>query len=253
MAALDHDHVGRLRSRVMPPHNPYLTHYLQQRDHQREHSTLLDNRPHEVCLRCLIDTAPHGEAVKHSDGVSDVPHDVKRRYAWAIPNQAALDVIADWSPNGVVEIGAGAGYWTGLLREHGVDVVAYDPGPPSRGETSWHVGHEWSHVEQADHRAVTAHPDRTLLLVWPSYSEEWTETVVERYDGDTVVYVGEPPGGCTGTSRMHLLLGSGSCCCFDEPCTCPQDEARFRVVDDVDIPQWMGLHDRLTVHQRLTQ
>ncbi|WP_406689410.1 hypothetical protein REH65_25395 [Saccharopolyspora sp. ID03-671] len=29
-------------------------------------------------------------------------------------------------------------------------------------------GYAWSHVDAGDHHAVAQHPDRTLLLVWPS-------------------------------------------------------------------------------------
>src|ERR1019366_9271626 len=38
-------------------------------------------------------------------------------YAYAIPNDAALDRLASLGP--IVEVGAGAGYWAHLLRERG--------------------------------------------------------------------------------------------------------------------------------------
>lgn len=233
--------------------NPYLDHYRQQRAHQREHGPSLptvsglrrDERPHEVCIGCLADPG---------FSVEGEPHAVKQRFAWAIPSDAAVEVIARYSPGGVVEIGAGGGYWARLLRARGVDVVAYDPEPP--GEASdWHSGYAWSDVEHGDHRVVAKHPDRTLLLVWPSYSQGWTDAVVELYAGDTVVYVGEPPGGCTGTDRMHQLLGGEtSCWCFVGPCECPPTvPAQFREVERVGIPQWWGLNDYLSVHQRLSR
>lgn len=225
--------------------NPYLDHYREQLEHQREHmgQMLVDHRPQEFCIRCVLDS-----------GQDAVPHAVKQRFAWAVPNEEALDAVARYSPSGVVEIGAGAGYWARLLRARGVDVVAFDPEPP--GEASdWHSGYAWSEVQHGDHTVVAKHPDRTLLLVWPSYSQGWTDAVVELYAGDTVVYVGEPPGGCTGTDRMHQLLGGEtSCWCFEDPCDCPPTvPARFREVERVGIPQWWGLNDYLSVHRRLSR
>lgn len=226
--------------------NPYLDHYRDALAHQREHMPrlLLDSRPHEFCVECLLD--PEREPQDWQ------PHDVKTRFAWAVPNDAALEAIARHSPNGVVEIGAGAGYWARLLRQRGVDVIAYDPQPPGT-ESEWHVGYAWSDVERADHRVVTKHPDRTLLMVWPSLGAGWTDEAVELFEGDTVAYVGESRGGCTGTRVMHELLGNGDpeCWCLGE-CTCsPVIPALFQALEEVTIPQWWAWNDRLSIHQRL--
>ena len=213
--------------------NPYLDHYREALAHQQAHNSryLWENQPHDSCFECL-------KAGQHDLGW----HGIKRRYAWAIPNDAALRTIADHAP--VVEIGAGGGYWAGLLRARSVDVLAYDidpdGGPDPDGHPGWHDGRRWSQVLPGDHTAVQQHPDRTLLLIWPSYNEPWTDQVLDLYTGDTVIYVGEGPGGCTGTDRMHDLLGQTG-----------EGDARFAEVAEVDIPQWAGLHDRLTVHQRI--
>jgi hypothetical protein len=106
-------------------------------------------------------------------------------------------------------------------------------------------------VLKGDHTCVIGHPDRTLLLVWPMM-QEWADQVLDLYAGDTVVYVGEGSGGCTGTDRMHAILGEERYCWHDDgPCACPQDPARFEQVEDVEIPQWAGVHDRLSVYRRL--
>jgi len=224
--------------------NEYLDHYLAELRHQTEHGNLparFYSQPDETCFNCLMDPAMSNDAARYA-----VHHDVKRRYSWAVPNQAAFDTIARYSPNGVVEIGAGGGYWAMLLRGHGVDVVAFDPDPVG-GPTGWHDGRQWSEVLEGDHHRVKDYPDRTLLLVWPSYCGAWSHEVIEEYAGDTVVYVGEGPGGCCGDDRMHELLGGTGC--YDVPCTCPP--ALFRRVADTGIPQWAGIHDQLTVHRRV--
>jgi hypothetical protein len=233
--------------------NEYLDEYLAVLEHQIQHGAEEPSifgagrgQPWEYCIPC----------VHEEPGRAARPHGVKLRYSWAVPNDAALDAIAEHSPGGVVEIGAGGGYWAGLLRDRGIDVVAYDPDPVGDGEHPWHDGRRWADVQRGDHTVVAAHPDRTLLLVWPSYGDPWTDQVLDLYAGDTVVYVGEGAGGCTGTGRMHALLGEGSYCWHsddDDDCNCGTGaEATFEQIADVEIPQWAGLHDRLGVYRRLT-
>jgi hypothetical protein len=141
-----------------------------------------------------------------------------------------------------------------LLRSHGVDVIAFDPDPVG-GPNGWHSGRCWSEVLKGDHHVVKDYPDRTLLLVWPSLHGIWTHEVVEEYGGDTVVYVGEDPGGCTGDHEMHCLLGAEPHChheAGDPLGNCCGDPAPlFEIIDDASIPQWYGIHDRLTVHRRV--
>mmetsp|Transcript_7858 Transcript_7858/g.19988 ORF Transcript_7858/g.19988 Transcript_7858/m.19988 type:complete len:164 (-) Transcript_7858:188-679(-) len=59
-------------------------------------------------------------------GPSDPPEPghTAGKYAWAIPDQRAIRIIANFSP--LVEIGAGKGYWAMLLRQAGADVLALD-------------------------------------------------------------------------------------------------------------------------------
>jgi hypothetical protein len=228
--------------------NEYLDHYLAALKHQIDHVRpggveLVRHlgQPEESCFTCLMDPDMSDDAARFT-----VHHGVKRRYSWAVPNDAAIDAIAKYSPSGIVEIGAGGGYWAMLLRGHGIDVIAFDPDPVG-GPTGWHDGHQWSEVLQGDHHRIKDYPDRTLLLVWPSYTAAWSHEVIEEYRGDTVIYVGEGPGGCCGDDRMHeLLVGCG---CYETPCTCTP--AQFRLVEDTEIPQWAGIHDRLTVHRRV--
>jgi hypothetical protein len=226
--------------------NEYLALYEEMTAHQREHNRFFRgqrDQPSEYCTACLTERRP---------GVVVDSFDIKKRYSWAVPDEPALAVIARYSPNGVVEIGAGGGYWAMLLRERGVDVVAYDPDPEATGEHTWHSGRRWSEVLRGDHTAVIGHPDRTLFLCWPNYDMSWTDQVIDLFEGDTVVYVGEGSGGCTGTDRMHALLGEQTYCPHwdDEPCTCDPVQAKFQHVETVEIPQWWGMHDRLNVYKR---
>lgn len=175
-----------------------------------------------------------------------------RRYAYGIPNDDALDVIAAASPAGVIELGAGTGYWARLLHERGVHVVAYDRSPPGSG-TNRFVDEDvmWFRVGPDDQRTVSAHADRTLLLVWPTWNETWPADAVAAFHaagGTTLVFVGEGPGGLTGDSALHAQLGAYGACVAcslgvaDAPCVCGIP-VLWRGVRRVAVPQWGDADD----------
>src|SRR5260370_14176020 len=82
-----------------------------------------------------------------------------RRYAFAVQTDAALATLARYAP--IVELGAGTGYWTFLLRRRGVDCVAYDLAPPDRISNRNHFRPlTWTRVEHGDVDTLAAHSDR---------------------------------------------------------------------------------------------
>jgi hypothetical protein len=182
------------------------------------------------------------------------------RFAFAIPTDAALRVIARHSPSGVVEVGAGTGYWASLLLELGVDVVAYDPAPPGSAGNKWfHSSDAWYPVADGDESVVERHADRTLLLVWPTRDEVWAADAVRRFHaagGQTVAYVGEGVGGRTGDLSFHRLLGEVDQCLactwgvVDSACVCGIDPLWQRI-ETVALPHWPGQHDDLHVYRAL--
>lgn len=158
------------------------------------------------------------------------------KYAWAIPNDNAIQVLAGMGP--IIEMGAGNGYWAKLIVEAGGTIEPYDKNPgehhcASTPQTVWHP------VIEGGPESITArHENHVLLLVWPPYMGELAFDALTRFleiGGKTVVFVGESQGGCTADDAFFKLL-----------------EARFDEVGDTDIPQWDGLHDYLTVYQRKT-
>jgi hypothetical protein len=154
------------------------------------------------------------------------------RFAWAIPGPAALATIAD--AGAVVEAGAGTGYWAALLRDRRADVVATDPA--AGGGNAYHpAGPLWTDVDPVDGvTAVRRHRHRTLLLCWPPPEDDAASwSVLRAYRGDVLLYVGEGPDGPAGTARFHRELA-----------------LNWTATDEVAIPTWPGLRDRLTVFRR---
>lgn len=161
-------------------------------------------------------------------------HEVVAQYAWAIPSEEAIDKIVEHSPHGLVEIGAGTGYWARMIRARGIDVRAYDQAPyPAE---NMHATQLYSPVETGGPEKAALWPKHTLFLCWPPYSDPMAVDALRAYSGDTLLYIGEGSGGCTGDDAFHDEL-----------------ESRWRELEDemVWLPQWPGIHDVLNVYKRL--
>lgn len=161
------------------------------------------------------------------------------RYAWTITDPDTVRFVAENCRPAAVDPMAGSGYWTHLLRQAGVDVVASDLWPPGTGSADWHADADpWiDHVVEADAAdAAAEHADRTLLLAWPCYSCDSGYRCVSAYreaGGRRIVYIGEGEGGCTGDDDLH-----------DELAGEWQRVAEHRPV------QWSGIHDYVAVYDR---
>jgi hypothetical protein len=184
-----------------------------------------------------------------------------------VPSEPALQAPAELAP--LVELGAGTGYWSAVLRQRGMGVVAYDRDPPSDSLSNiFFKAFAFTEVLKGDGATLFAqHPEpelarRALLLVWPNnpdhldkpaYASAGPYTVwdIERMQaymaagGQTVVYVGErqseirvvdgapPDCGVTGSRRFQAMLA-----------------AHFEMSRQVAIPQWFPNVDDLTVWRR---
>jgi len=133
---------------------------------------------------------------------------LRHAFAFAVPCAAALDAVAALRV-GVVEVGCGTAYWACLLRERGVDVVAYDARPPARpsaergdGENAFFGAAFADDVERGGPEVLRSHADRALFLCWPVRPEEaahgdeardepWDAACLDHWHGDTLIHVGE--------------------------------------------------------------
>ena len=180
-------------------------------------------------------------------------------YGFGIPTATAVDAIKQHAPHGVIEIGAGTGYWARLLDGGAVDVIAFDVEPPPSAKNPWFAGTlPWHPVERGDHTAVAEHTQRMLLLVWPTKNELWAADACALFHsagGTHLAYVGEEPGGRTGDDVFHARLGDLEHCmqCHYDidtaPCIC-DIEPLWRRVQTVELPHWQGFHDDLHLYVR---
>ena len=164
-----------------------------------------------------------------------------RPWAWAIPDDKALEIIAQHRR--IVEIGAGTGYWAALLAARGVDIVAYDAAPPGSGACAcgcelssnhWHMNAPLRYsVERGGSEMAAEHSSRALFLCWPPYSNSMAADCLRAYRGRFVIYVGEGVGGCTGDDTFHEML-----------------DKDWSVVTEHTLPQWPGIHDYLAIYAK---
>ena len=176
-------------------------------------------------------------------------------FAWAIPNDAALDTIASLNQP-ILEIGAGTGYWAWLLTtQRNVNIAAYDLADSHAGEKN-----RFRHgvvldggVEQV---SCEDHAGRALMLCWPDIVGDEASTDADRgsfgvdtlraYKGDTFIYVGElgpnvvrakkgwgdpfPPGGSSASAAFQEELHS-----------------HFVLEKRVLLPNWPPYNSHLTI------
>lgn len=184
---------------------------------------------------------------------------LRRMYSWAVPTSEALETIRSWSPDGVVEMGAGTGYWSWMLENQGIKVVPFDRNPTHlhRINPQHHLVREtrlWDskkaknvpsflpvHIGGPD--VLSSFPGHSLLLCWPTAEEEvgvedsvrfLARDCLEHYTGNTVIYVGEhgDPASTAGKQFLQKL----------------HEEWECRAT--IGIPQWPGAKDSLTVWTR---
>lgn len=172
------------------------------------------------------------DGMKDEDGVVLDPFSRRdqyvQRYAWAVPSEAALAVIAQYSP--IIEIGAGGGYWAMLLRERDATIVPFD-----NHATHQHPDcKQWVDVAHGGPEILEGYPGQekhALMLCWPPMSSMAADAL-KRYQGETLIYIGEGSGGCNADDEFFSMLEAW--------------EASRAVL----IPRWEFIHDTLTIYKR---
>lgn len=160
---------------------------------------------------------------------------VCERYAWSVPDDATLDWIATWVGSaGIVEVGAGSGYWAHLLADCGVDVVAFDSTPPGSDRSNrWHPdARTWTAVQQVDATVAASHASRTLLVAWPPL--ESGAIGLDGYrsaGGQQLIYMGEPERGACGDEVFWSEINS-----------------HWQLVEQHLLPQWDLIHDSIHLY-----
>jgi hypothetical protein len=132
-------------------------------------------------------------------------HLLTKRYSWAIPSPGDIAWLAQiLHGRGLVEIGAGSGYWVWQATQAGIDAIAYEP--VSASANAYTDGTEYSVIRRDGPTAARHHPDRALLLCWPSHGDPWAYKALHAYTGDLLIYIGQGAGGrCADDDFFQFL------------------------------------------------
>jgi hypothetical protein len=115
-----------------------------------------------------------------------IPIGLIEKYSWAIPDERAIEIVKCFAP--IVEIGAGNGYWAKLIKDRGVDIIAFDL------FTAGAKGN-WTSVEKGGPEVLKKFKGRAMMLCYPDDYEHSLKPLsmrcLKEYKGDTIILVGE--------------------------------------------------------------
>lgn len=153
------------------------------------------------------------------------------RYSWAIPTEKAIKKIIQYGP--LVEMGAGSGYWAKLIKLLGGKITCYDRFPPPNGFNVWHSeGIRYFRINKGNPEVLARYDKRTLFLCWPPHGDKMASQCLHYWRGKHLIYIGEFYGTSANDEFFHQL------------------ENEFELIDGMEIPNWPGIHDKLTIWER---
>lgn len=147
--------------------------------------------------------------------------DYIRKFGFVIPCAELLDELARVGP--VVEVGAGTGYMTRLMRLRGVDAVGTDP---RLKRYSFAPGrHDEHQLELQAKTAARRYRDRAVFSSWPCYDHTWFRQLARSLRvGQRLVVVREDSAG---TDDAWDFIAE-----------------RYELERRVEVPAWPMLNDR---------
>lgn len=118
--------------------------------------------------------------------------------SWSIPTASVLRYMVEHAPSRkIIELGAGRGYWTKLLRKFGGQVTAVDD---TSENMSRPLIRDLIKMDAIRYLRQAKADDTALFFCWPRQKNDggrWVESCLREFNGGTVYYVGVLEGGCT--------------------------------------------------------
>lgn len=191
---------------------------------------------YELCYDFVMGQAPKAIHRLHHPNLHQ---DERTRFIDWLRNLKALDEIASRKIP-IVSAGAGSAYWEWMLQLKGVDVIAFD------SNTGYPKDLRYMEVETGGPEFLKKEKckNRAMLLSWPDVDDKSTFGIdcVREFTGSQVFHVGElfgqtfysNPWGQTTSQQCQIELGT-----------------RFRCTNKVELRQWPGHCDGLTVWNRV--
>lgn len=152
-----------------------------------------------------------------------------KKYSFAITGPTPIQELVLNSP--IIEMGAGSGYWAAQITAAGGNVIAFDKSQPL--ENKYGFTEQWFPIDIGGPEVIADHTHRTLFLCWPSYRSNFAKECLDAYEGNTLIYIGEPKGGACANDAFFDAI-----------------DTDWVTLKWVDIHTWPGVHDEMTIFKR---
>ena len=183
--------------------------------------------------RCLEDWGPDFEmyrknwntslmlrgGIAHFAALSEMRKDYIRKFGFMLPCAELLDELQ--TARLVVEVGAGTGYMTKIMRHRRINVIGSDPGI---GYFKKHGIYDPSQIVAQGKTMVRRYPKALVFCSWPSLGETWFRQMLKA------MRVGQ---------RLVTVL-EDSCC---EETAREYFDACFETERLIDIPAFQHMND----------
>jgi len=157
----------------------------------------------------------HKEMLLHT-----VRYTAIHRFGFVIPSRELLDQLQCHQP--ILEVGAGSGYITALMRHRGIDVIGTDALRQNYGFVFG--AYDANQLTMNATEAVRRFPDRNVFCAWPTLGSTWLRYALQAMT----------------VGRRAILIEESACA---EPSTWQYRDRCFGRESSIDIPIWPGMHD----------
>lgn len=129
------------------------------------------------------------------------------QFGFVLLNDILLDKTSQFLNNKkVCEIGAGTGWLSYNLQQRGIDIIPIDYKPGKDSD----FGFKKLHTEVLMANGIDYLENNfsdVVILSWPDYDTSFASDILNVLKkGQTLIYIGESEGGCTGDDHFFQLL-----------------------------------------------
>ena len=174
----------------------------------------------------LVDNGERNMGTKYRD----IRNNLVNKYSWAVPNRDAIEAIAEFTGgSGLIDFGAGSGYWASLIANEGIDVIAVDNWTDDKPDKLWYD------VQTGSYEYLKFAGSMVLMMVWiPQYTDMGV-IALKTWDGERLIVIGEPaPARSNANPTFFAEL-----------------EKNWILIKVVDIPQWYNHNDAVFFYERV--
>lgn len=131
----------------------------------------------------------------------------RERFSYSIPTKTSIDKMVKFiGADQVLEIGTRNGLHAYLLRLEGVKIIATDYHKRNQNIDT-DINPYLNIIDIAPINAIDRYTDcNVLLVIWPPYKDPTAFNILERFEGDKFIYIGEDDKGSCADERFHKLL-----------------------------------------------